>query len=103
MPAALGRKPKIVTDAERAFYGGILNKEREREIWEKLLNSDDEAIVIKAIIYLTDKREGKPAQAIAVTGGGRSDTQIILHLPGNSDVEQPDLLDVNSTKTLCNR
>jgi hypothetical protein len=82
-----GRKPKVVTDADRAFYGGILDKKREQEIWGKLLNSEDEAIVIKAIIYLTDKRDGKPAQAIEMTGEGSSAVRIILH-GGKSDGEQ---------------
>ena len=47
-----GRKPKVVTDADRVFYGGILDKDRERAIWGKLLDSKDEAIVIKAAALL---------------------------------------------------
>jgi hypothetical protein len=59
--AARGLKP--ATAAE------ILERADERRIWYKLLHSDDENIVLRTIVYLTDRREGRPAQQINVTGG----------------------------------
>ena len=59
--AARGLKP--ATAAE------ILERADERRIWYKLLHSEDENIVLRTIVYLTDRREGRPAQQINVTGG----------------------------------
>jgi hypothetical protein len=60
--AARGLKP--ATAAE------ILERADERAIWYKLLHSEDEAIVLRTIMYLTDRREGRPAQQINVTSLG---------------------------------
>ena len=61
MLAARGIKP--ATAAE------ILARADERRIWYRLLHSEDENIALRTIIYLTDRREGRPAQQINVTGG----------------------------------
>jgi hypothetical protein len=60
--AARGLKP--ATAAE------ILERADERAIWYRLLHSEDEAIVLRTITYLTDRREGRPAQQINVTSLG---------------------------------
>lgn len=59
--AARGLKP--ATAAE------ILERAEERSIWYRLLHSEDENIVLRTITYLTDRRDGRPAQQINVTGG----------------------------------
>lgn len=59
--AARGLKP--ATAAE------ILERADERRIWYRLLHSEDEGIVLRTITYLTDRRDGRPAQQINVTGG----------------------------------
>jgi hypothetical protein len=48
----------------------ILERADERSIWYRLLHSDDEAIVLRTVMYLTDRREGRPAQQINVTSPG---------------------------------
>src|SRR5215472_18101749 len=45
----------------------ILERADERAIWYRLLHSADESIVLRAITYLTDRRDGRPAQQINVT------------------------------------
>lgn len=69
-----GRRPR---DADKwitarglspATAAEILERTDERRIWYRLLNSEDEAIVLRAVTYLTDRRDGRPAQRIAITG-----------------------------------
>ena len=52
----------------------ILERADERRIWHRLLNSDDDAIVLRTAMYLTDRRDGRPAQQINVTSLGISVT-----------------------------
>jgi hypothetical protein len=70
-----GRRPR---DVERwisarglkpATAAEILERAEERRIWYRLLHSDDENVVLRTITYLTDRRDGRPAQQINVTGG----------------------------------
>jgi hypothetical protein len=58
--AARGLKP--ATAAE------ILERADERRIWYKLLHSEDEGVVLRTITYLTDRRDGRSAQQINITG-----------------------------------
>ena len=58
--AARGLKP--ATAAE------ILERADERRIWYRLLHSDDENVVLRTITYLTDRRDGRAAQQINITG-----------------------------------
>jgi hypothetical protein len=58
--AARGLKP--ATAAE------ILERADERRIWYRLLNSEDEAIALRALMYLTDRRDGRASQQINITG-----------------------------------
>src|SRR5205807_3633980 len=69
-----GRRPR---DADKwirarglspATAAEILDRSDERRIWYRLLNSDDEGVVLRAITYLTDRRDGRPAQQINITG-----------------------------------
>lgn len=48
----------------------ILERANERAIWYRLLHSTDDAIVLRAIAYLTDRRDGRAAQQINVTSLG---------------------------------
>ena len=60
--AARGLKP--ATAAE------ILDRADERRIWYRLLHSEDENVVLRTIIYLTDRRDGRAAQQINITQVG---------------------------------
>jgi hypothetical protein len=48
----------------------ILDRADERRIWYRLLNSEDENVVLRAVVYLTDRRDGRPAPQINVTQVG---------------------------------
>jgi hypothetical protein len=69
--AGAGRKPdyfkrlqvKPLTAAE------ILARYPEDEAWGYFLTHEDPEIRLKARIYLTDRRDGKPRQAVEVSGG----------------------------------
>src|SRR5713101_5295192 len=50
--AARGLKP--------AGAAEILERADERRIWYRLLHSDDESVVLRAVVYLTDRRDGRP-------------------------------------------
>jgi hypothetical protein len=58
--AARGLKP--ATAAE------ILERADERRIWYRLLHSEDDGIVLRSVTYLTDRRDGRAAQQINITG-----------------------------------
>jgi hypothetical protein len=60
--AARGLKPASAAE--------ILERADERRIWYRLLHSDDDAIVLRTAMYLTDRRDGRPAQQINVTSLG---------------------------------
>jgi hypothetical protein len=66
-----GRKPnylkrlgiKAITAAE------ILAHHDEPELWRGLLNHKSPDIRLRTLQYLTDRRDGKPKQAVSVSGG----------------------------------
>ena len=60
--AARGIKP--ATAAE------ILDRADERRIWYRLLNSEDDSVALRALTYLTDRRDGRAAQQINLTQVG---------------------------------
>src|SRR5271157_420945 len=60
--AARGLKPASAAE--------ILERADERRIWYRLLHSDDDGIVLRTAMYLTDRRDGRPAQQINVTSLG---------------------------------
>ena len=57
--AARGLKPASAAE--------ILDRADERRIWYRLLHSEDENVVLRTIIYLTDRRDGRSAQQINIT------------------------------------
>jgi len=59
--AARGLKPASAAE--------ILERADERRIWYRLLNSEDESVVMRAMMCLTDRRDGRPAQQL---GGHKS-------------------------------
>lgn len=68
-----GRRPR---DAEKwikarglspATAAELLGRANERRIWYELLNSADDSVRLRAITYLTDRRDGKAAQQINLT------------------------------------
>lgn len=68
-----GRRPRDVDKwisargLKPASAAEILERADERRIWYRLLHSDDEAIVLRALTYLTDRRDGRAAQQINIT------------------------------------
>jgi hypothetical protein len=68
-----GRRPREVEKwikargLSPATAAELLERADERRVWYRLLHSEDEAIALRALIYLTDRRDGRPAQQINVT------------------------------------
>ena len=71
--AGAGRRP---SDAAKwikarglspATAAELLERADERRIWYRLLHSQDDSVTLRAITYLTDRRDGKAAQQINVT------------------------------------
>jgi hypothetical protein len=46
----------------------VLAQSDEETLWEQLLHAKDLRIRLEAIKYLTDRRDGKPKQAIEASG-----------------------------------
>lgn len=69
-----GRRPRNVDrwikarGLSPATAAELLERADERRIWYRLLNSEDESVVLRAITYLTDRRDGRPAQQINIVG-----------------------------------
>lgn len=65
-----GRKPRKSAAARGitpATAAEILERKGERSIWYRLLDSPDDSIVLRAMVYLTDRRDGRPAQQVNIT------------------------------------
>lgn len=68
-----GRKPKDVDvwmaarGIDAATAAELLNNSDERKKWHRVLNSDDDRVLLSALIFLTSMRDGKPSQQINVT------------------------------------
>jgi len=71
-----GRRPRdvekwiVARGLNPATAAEILERADERRIWYRLLHSSDDAIVLRAISYLTDRRDGRATQQINVTSLG---------------------------------
>lgn len=67
-------RPKLIDErwiASRGIRGAtaaeILHWADEMRQWKRLFASKDDMLVLRALMYLTDRRDGKPAQQINVT------------------------------------
>lgn len=63
-----GRKPRIVKAIEKGVAYAILSPEFEKKKWTRLLDSEDERVVLESLKYLTDRRDGKAPQSVKVDG-----------------------------------
>jgi hypothetical protein len=48
----------------------ILSNVGERQLWYRVLNSEDDGVCLRALAYLTDKRDGRASQQINITSVG---------------------------------
>ena len=69
--AGAGRKPDYFKrlQVKPLTAAQILARYPEDEAWGYFLEHEDAEIRLKARIYLTDRRDGKPRQAVDVSGG----------------------------------
>jgi hypothetical protein len=71
--AGAGRKPGKVQKVVRRYTAeDILGAINEIKEWKPLLQSENEKIKITALIYLTDRRDGKARQPVTGSDGGAS-------------------------------
>ena len=68
-----GRKPGARAMVTRGKAEGILGTVKEEQIWRRLLRSRNDRIVLDTMKYLTDRRDGKPVQALSAEIGGGLD------------------------------
>ncbi len=88
-----GRKPTristIIKKLPKNTAAMILSEINEGGKWTKLLESSDENVVLKSLIYLTDRRDGKPKQSIEASGPGggpiEADVKVTLVRPDGSE------------------
>lgn len=50
------------------FAALVLERNKEHELWDKILKTEDREILLSALKYLTDKRDGKAQQNVAMQG-----------------------------------
>jgi len=80
-----GRKPGCKTLVKRAEAADILGSIDEMALWQKLLKSKSEKIVLDAIKYLTDRRDGKAVEAVKLSGDNASPIEILVRHIGTDD------------------
>ena|SRR5437879_6545983 len=68
-----GREPGARALVTRSKGEAILATVNEEQIWRRLLRSRNARIVLDAMKYLTDRRDGRPVQALSAEIGGRLD------------------------------
>jgi hypothetical protein len=69
--AGAGRKPAQPKEPRRRYTAeDILGAINEINEWKPLLQSENEKIKLTALIYLTDRRDGKARQPITGSDGG---------------------------------
>lgn len=61
-----GRKPRTAFLVRKVLAEQILGSVNELELWQELLHSDDERVRLEALKYLTNRRDGLPAQSVEV-------------------------------------
>src|ERR1700682_6255416 len=77
--SAAGRKPGARALVTRSKGEAILETVNEERIWQRLLRSRNDRIVLDTLKYLTDRRDGKPVQAVnAKIGGGLENLADVL-------------------------
>jgi hypothetical protein len=68
--AGAGRKPGSRALVMRSKAEAILATVNEEKIWQRLLRCRNERIVLDAMKYLTDRRDGKATQAVDLDVAG---------------------------------
>lgn len=74
-----------VTEAKRSFYSSLLTQEEKRERWRTYLFSDDQRVGMNALIYVTDREEGKPAQSLKHSGPAGDDPVKVILIGAKGD------------------
>ncbi len=63
-----GRKSNAVKAFVRVSAAEVLGDIDEKERWKHYLHHHDPKIAFEALKYLTDRRDGKPSQALMLSG-----------------------------------
>jgi len=63
-----GRKPGARALVTRCKAEAVLATVNEEKIWQRLMRSRNDRIVLDSLKYLTDRRDGKAVQAMEVSG-----------------------------------
>lgn len=71
-----GRKSNAVKALARVTAEEILAQHNEIQIWSGFLNHHDVRIRLEAAKYLTDRRDGKAAQSVLLSGNPDIDAPI---------------------------
>jgi hypothetical protein len=71
--AGAGRKLGARALITRSRAEAILATVNEEKIWQRLLRNPNARIVLDAMKYLTDRRDGRPVQAVNAEIGGHLD------------------------------
>lgn len=80
-----GRPPMAVTEAKRSFYNSLLTTQEKSERWRTFLFSEDERVAMNALIYVTDREEGKPAQSLKHSGPEGDDPVRVILIGSKGD------------------
>lgn len=75
-----GRKPKAKVLVKKVLAEDILASVDEKALWKSLLRDQDSRIKLDALRYLTDRRDGKAAQSMSLSG---ADGEALFPHPDN--------------------
>lgn len=75
-----GRKPGSITSLKKISATEILAGIDEYAVWNGFVRSEDENVALKAMIYLTDRRDGKAKQLIEASGPGGGAIPVSLEI-----------------------
>jgi hypothetical protein len=78
-----GRPTNLQRMADRQFVADWFTANKQREKWQQLLRSRDEEIILRTMIYLTDRLFGKAPQGVELSGSDGEPFKVIIeHIAG---------------------
>jgi hypothetical protein len=78
--AGAGRKPKAISAARRSFAEDMLPAELENALWDRMLHSNDDRVVLDALKFLTDHKYGRAVQRAESMGPEGGPIRIVCDL-----------------------
>lgn len=87
-----GRKPVLrtvlraaITQIKKATAADILSTVDEIKAWQAKLESEDERVSLQALMYLTDKRDGRAVQTVVNANASSNSAERLAEILARAD------------------